>query len=345
MRVTLRRISAPLRRPLEAAHGEVQSRQLALLVLQDDEGRRGLGESAPLTSYDGVTIEDALAALEDCRPVLSESDGTDHTALLAECRRRAVLPQAVAAIDLALWDLAGRRAEQPVWRLLGALEAPSVEVNHTLAATDRAGAANEAAQARAQGFRCLKAKVGLGDDAGRLAAVRAAAGPGMALRLDGNGAWSVTEAQAALRALAPVGIELCEEPTHGLDEIAQLSGLTAVPLALDESASAPAALDRRVCTAVGLKLSRFGGVSGLIEAATSARTSGYEVYLTSTLDGPLGIAAALHAAAFIRPDRPCGLATLGLFRDRPDPLPPQAGRIAVPPGPGLGEGLERWYQA
>ena len=47
---------------------------------------------------------------------------------------------------------------------------------------------------------------------------------------------------------------------------------------------------------------------------------GYEVYLASTLDGPLGIAAALHAAAAVKPDRPCGLATLGLF-DRPDPLP------------------------
>jgi L-alanine-DL-glutamate epimerase-like enolase superfamily enzyme len=63
------------------------------------------------------------------------------------------------------------------------------------------------------------------------------------------------------------------------------------------------------------------------------------VYLASTLDGPLGIAAALHAAAVVRPDRPCGLATLALFEGRPNPLPAVSGRIAVPAGPGLGDRL------
>ena len=68
------------------------------------------------------------------------------------------------------------------------------------------------------------------------------------------------------------------------------------------------------------------------------------MYLASTLDGPLGIAAALHAAAVVRPERPCGLATLALFADREDPLPARDGRIAVPEGAGLGDGLISWYQ-
>ena len=63
----------------------------------------------------------------------------------------------------------------------------------------------------------------------------------------------------------------------------------------------------------------------MLAAARTARQAGYEVYLASTLDGPLGIAAALHAAAVIAPDRPCGLATLGQFADRDDPLPAVAG--------------------
>ena len=132
---------------------------------------------------------------------------------------------ALAAIDLALWDLEGRRAGQPVWRLLGADAAAPVEVNATIAAPDRAGAAAEASAARAAAFRCVKVKVGIGDDAGRLAAVtRRRSDRTMAIRLDANGAWSVEEAVAALRALAPVGIELCEEPVHGLAEIAPRRG-------------------------------------------------------------------------------------------------------------------------
>jgi L-alanine-DL-glutamate epimerase-like enolase superfamily enzyme len=81
----------------------------------------------------------------------------------------------------------------------------------------------------------------------------------------------------------------------------------------------------------------------VIDSARRARAAGYEVYLASTLDGPLGIAAALHAAAVIAPDRPSGLATLGLFADRDDPLPPRNGLIVVPDGPGLGDGLLGWY--
>ena len=93
-----------------------------------------------------------------------------------------------------------------------------------------------------------------------------------------------------------------------------------------------------------LKIARGGGISGVIEQARRARAAGYEVYLASTLDGPLGIAAALHAAAAIKPDRPCGLATLGVFADRTDPLPAASGRISAPTGPGLGDNLLDWYR-
>jgi L-Ala-D/L-Glu epimerase len=313
------------------------------VTLSASDGARGFGEAAPLEPYDGVGIEEVVGALSDCRDALASSDGFDRDELVAECRRIAALPQAVAAIDIALWDLAGRRAGAPVSRLLGASSAPDVEVNATIGSADRAGAATEAAAARSAGFRCLKAKVAVGDDAGRLAAIRAAAGPDMEIRLDANGAWSVEEALASLRVLEPVGIELCEEPVAGLDAIARVSASTLVPIAIDETAAAPGAFETRACDAVCLKIARCGGISGLLDAASRARGVGYEVYLASTHDGPLGIAAALHAAAHMKPDRPSGLATLSLF-DRSDPLPARAGRITVPHGPGLGDGLDRWYR-
>jgi L-Ala-D/L-Glu epimerase len=335
-------IEARLRAPFVSGWGSLSVRELLLLTLAADDGHVGHGEAAPLEGYDGVSVADVRAALADCRGVLSESDGAERLELLAACRNLAVLPQAVAAIDLALWDLAGRRAGEPVWRLLGAGDPRPVEVNATIAASDRAGAAREAAAARSAGFTCVKVKVGVGDDAGRLAAVRAAVGPGVAIRIDANGAWSVQEAVAALRVLEPVGIELCEEPASGLDAVADVSAQTPVAVAIDETAALPGALDRRVCEAVCLKISR-GGIDAVVETAGRARAAGYDVYLASTFDGPLGIAAALHAAAAIAPDRASGLATLSLFADRVDPLPAARGRIAVPRGPGLGDGLVSWY--
>ena len=338
----------PLRAPFVTASGSLSVRKLILVTVTDATGAVGYGEAAPLRPYVNVSTGECVAALEDCRAVLAGAESEPREAILAACARVAVLPQATAAIDLALWDLEARRAGVPVWRLLSGGSAEprgtEIEVNATIAAADRAGAATAAAQAREDGFGCVKVKVGLGDDAGRLAAVRAAAGPEMAIRVDANGVWSVEEAVASLRALEPAGIELCEEPVSGLDELALVRNGTSVPIALDESAVLPGAFDRRVGDAVCLKITSCGGITGLLDAAARARLAGYEIYLASTLDGPLGIAAALHAAAVVHTDRACGLATLALFDERPDPFPAVGGRITVPDGVGLGGDPGAWYR-
>jgi L-Ala-D/L-Glu epimerase len=345
VRLEVELTTARLRAPFVSAHGSIVDRPLVLVRVEDEDGFVGLGESAPLADYHGVNAEDVLEALAVSRDILAEAPpGASPPQQLSEWRRVAVLP-AVAGLDMAIWDLEGRRAGEPVWRLLRARSAEPVEVNYTIAAADRAGAAAEAGAARAAGFRCVKVKVGLGDDAGRVAAVRSVLGPEVAIRLDANGAWAVDEAIATLRVLAPAGIELCEEAVHGLEQTRSVAGaLPEVKLALDETASGAGALEDRVCHAVCLKVAASGGITGLVDAARRARHAGYQVYLASTLDGPLGIAAALHAAAAIRPDHPCGLATLGLFAGREDPFPPRGGRIEIPVGAGLGEGLERWYR-
>ncbi len=345
MKVELEVHEARLRSPLASARDTVGVRRLIVLALQDSDGLIGYGEAAPLAGYHDVREGDVITALEECSQLLRSSDGRDPKQLLAVCAELTTVRQALAAIDLALWDLAGKRAGLPVWRLLGATAATPVEVNATIGALDRAGAAREAAAARAAGFRAVKVKVGVGDDAGRLAATRAASGREMRIRIDANGAWSVEEALAALKVLEPVGIECCEEPVHGLEEIERVAAASAVPVSLDESAGEPGALDRRRCEAVCLKIAGCGGISGLLRGAQRARAAGYELYLASTLDGPLGIAAALHAAAALSVQRPCGLATLALFADREDPLGPIAGTITPPSGPGLGDRLIDWYSA
>lgn len=346
MNVGIEVLRARLRAPFVSASGALRDRSLVLFRLEDFQGHVGVGEAAPLPDYHGVSVEDVLEALEACRATLTAAEeSASPREVLAQWTRLAPLP-ALAAVDTALWDLEGRRTGTPLWRLIGAGAGEPVEVNATLAAADRASAAGQAAAARADGFRCVKAKVGVGDDAGRLAAVRAVLGPGVAIRLDANGAWSVDEAVANLRALAPIGIELCEEPVHGLAQNREVaSTIPEVSIALDETASAAGALEERACRAVCLKVAACGGVTGVLDAARRARAAGYEVYLASTLDGPLGIAAALHAAAAIVPDCPCGLATLGLFADRESPLEPRDGRMELPGGPGLGDGLLAWYRS
>lgn len=336
MRLTVTPVTLRFRAPVAAAWGELRERELLRVELTGADGVMGRGEAAPLPGYDGVGVAEVREALEGYARVLGDLDGAAGGQLLEACRAHADLPQALCAVDLALWDRAGRREGCPVAPMLTDAPATAVAVNATVAAPDRAGAAAGAAAAVRAGFRCVKLKVGLGDDAGRVAAVRAAAGPDVELRLDANGAWEVDEAVAAIQALGAAGLELVEEPVHGLAALRAVRERVAVRVAMDETAAQPGALASGAADAVALKLGRCGGLSGLLAAAALVRATGGEPYVTSAYDGPLGIAAGLHAAAALAPLPACGLATLELFEDvDPGALAVRDGMMTVPTGPGL----------
>jgi len=323
MELSLERIVRRFAAAQWTAHGVLEARESIEVTLVDFDGAFGRGEAAPLASFDGVSIERALAALEAHRTALGAADATTAR---AACAAADPLPQALAAIDVALWDLAGRRAGTPIAALLARNPADWVEVNASVADVAVADAASAARAAVAAGYRTIKLKVGTGDDLARILAVRAAIGPAIALRLDANGAWSVADAERVLSGAGP--LELVEEPVHGAGGLAALRARVGARFAVDESVGEPA-------DAVALKLSRSGGITGLMADAVRARAAGMDVYLTSTYEGPIGVAAALHAAAALAPLPACGLATLELF-EAPSPLPVRDGRIAVPRGPGLG---------
>jgi L-Ala-D/L-Glu epimerase len=335
----------PLTDPLRPTGGSPVLRPLIRVSLEAPDGVVGHGEAAPLESYDGVSVDRVMRALTTHTSILATNEWPEGD-VRAACARADPLPQALAAVDLALWDMAGRRAGKSVAELLGAVDAPPIVVNATIGAVAPRDAAVEARTAAEAGFGCVKVKVGTADDRQRLAAIREAVGPDLLIRVDANGAWDQLTAPERIRALARFDIELFEEPVHGAAAIEAVAH--AVPkfvLATDESAGANLGThERRLCDAVCLKISASGGITGLIEDARRARELGYEVYVASTLDGPLGIAAALHAAGAVRPDRHCGLATLGRFAPPvPEGLVPEAGLMRVPTGPGLGEGLLGWY--
>lgn len=338
MELRVERTTLRFRTPLQTSYGQVAERDLFRVELEGG-GVTGHGEAAPLEAYDGVPSAAVAEALAFYAELLREftPDVPAH-GLLDACRRAVELPEALAAVDLALWDRAGKRAGRPVAALLTEDPLEQVAVNATIGALDRAGAAAAAARAVAEGYPCVKLKVGVGDDAGRVAAVRAAIGPAVALRLDANGAWDVDTAVRMIDALAPAGLELVEEPVHGVEAVREVRGRVATRISIDETADEPGALTAAVADAVCLKVGRCGGIGGLLSQATLVRATGADVYVASTMDGPLGIAAAVHAAAALRLDLPCGLATLGHFEhvEVPEALRVRDGAIRVPRGPGLG---------
>jgi o-succinylbenzoate synthase len=321
VRRSLLRLSIPLKEPFVTSGGVVSARELVVLRLRDDDGAEGYGEAAPLEPYDGMTVERVLSALRN-----GESGP----------------PQARAAEEMARLDLDGRRSGHA----LGEPGADAIAVNRTLPAGPPAEVAAAAKDGVRAGYSCFKLKVGLPDDLERVAAVREAIGPWPALRLDANGAWSVDEAIARIEALAPYDVQLVEQPCRTLEELAQVRPQVGVPIAADESVTTPddvrTAAEARACDAVNVKLAGSGGYGAAREAVREAESQGLRAYLSSTLDGPWGIAAGLQLAASEGLSLACGLATLELFDARiAQALPsPRDGLLEVPQGPGLGVTVE-----
>lgn len=351
-RVELRiqEVALRLSQPVRAAWGEVTERRMLLVELEDDDGLIGRGEAAPLEPYDGVPLDRCRDALERCRKTLREmTDGSGANAL-ERCRQVTDVPHALAAIDMALWDRASRREDRSVASML--TEEPSrwVPVNATIGAGDPEDAAEHAREAADAGFETVKLKVGLPDDEARVRAVRDAIGPDVALRLDANGAWSTGEALSVIAALSPYGVELVEEPVHGIEALRTIRDRLPVRVAMDETADEPGAIASGAADAVVLKIGRSGGIGGLLARATLARSTRADVLLASAWDGPLGVAAAVHAAAALRLRDASGLATLTLFEpaaldavgigdeslgDLAGRLTARDGTISVPRGAGL----------
>jgi o-succinylbenzoate synthase len=325
----------PFREPYVTAAGTLDRREMVLLRLRSEEGLMGLGEAVPLSLRGGTGLSQVVAELEG----LGARDSLEEATLRGDAT--ALSPPARCAALTALLDLRGRRAAAE--RGAAPSTSPPVRCNATLVAGEPAAVAADAERWAAEGFSIFKLKLGAGDDAGQVRAVREALGPAARIRVDANAAWDVEAAKRTLAELEPYDVELAEQPVATLEESAEIARSTSIPIAADESIESRADAERadamEACQMTGVKLSKVGGPEAAIEIAEVLPT-----YLSSALDGPVGIAAAVQVAETLgeagghRLDLAHGLATQRLFAStvasaecelRGDMLHP-------PEGPGLG---------
>jgi o-succinylbenzoate synthase len=339
----------PFREPYVTARGRLERREMVLLRLRTDEGLEGLGEAVAMSlrgDSDAASLAREIRDLAVSRLVGLEVPADPP--LLVD----ALSPAAAAAVEVALLDLAAKSAEIPLWRALGAADREPVTCNATLVAAPPAAVAADAERWAGRGFETFKLKVGVPGDVGQVEAVREAVGPRARLRVDANGVWTPQDAVLRLTAMERHGVELAEQPAADLEDLAAVRNQTAIPIAADESVNSPddarRATELGACQLATLKLAKVGG-------PTPARAIAEElpVYLSSALDGPVGIAAAAHVAQVLRPAAPWsmlahGLATQLLFADTIASVQCELrdNLLHLPEGPGLGveiddEALER----
>jgi L-alanine-DL-glutamate epimerase-like enolase superfamily enzyme len=312
--------SLPFREPYVTARGELRDRQLILVRIRG-EGLEGLGETASLSLRGGVGIEKIADEIrERCWPALLDGrvDPARIWSAIARCRNRGASAQALAAVDIAVHDLVGRATGDPVWRLLGATEASPVVCNATLPAANPAETRRLAEEWRSQGFRTFKLKVGLAGDVTQVATLRQALGPEVAIRVDANGAWSVEDAAKRLAALATHDIELAEQPVGTFEQMVEVRRRVEVRIAADESLVSPfdarRARELGACEVAAVKVAKVGGLGAALEIAEVMPS-----YLSSALEGPVGITAAAHVVQALHAEGDAqvahGLATERLFSE------------------------------
>lgn len=208
--------------------------------------------------------------------------------------------------------------------------------------------------ARFPGCRTAKVKVAepggrLEDDVARVRAAREALGPAGRVRIDANAAWTLDEAEHALRALSPFDLEYAEQPCAALDELAQLRIRIqdlAIPIAADESvrkAADPLAVAR--AGAADLLVVKAAPLGGVRRAAALVAEAGLPAVVSSAIDTSVGLAMGAHLAAALPELRyDCGLGTAALLAAdvTDEPLTPVEGAIPVrrvTPSPAS---LDRW---
>ncbi len=316
----------PFKKPYVTARGQLGRRDLVLVRLHA-EGFVGLGETTALSLRGGDALAKIIENLKAFRPL--PGGGMENPTSAST--------EAHAAIEIALLDLAGKISGEPAWRILGAEAVRAVECNATLSAGAPVDVAREAVAWAERGFRTFKLKVGMDGDVEQVSAARQALPNDAKLRVDANGAWSVEDATERLAAMGR--LELAEQPVATAAELRELRTRTEVPLAADESVVTPE--DARgladVCRYATVKLAKVGGPAPAVAIAREL-----PVYVSSALDGPVGIAAAAHVAQAI-PDAGLahGLATSLLFSETIGPGAALEGpMLRVPDGPGLGVELD-----
>lgn len=324
----------PFREPYVTAAGSLDRREMVLLRLRSEEGLEGLGEAVPLSLRGGARLGHVVGELEG----LAELEAFDEAAL----RGIALSAPARCAALTALLDLRGRRAAAE--GKASSVPSSPVRCNATLVAGDPAAVVSAAERWAADGFTSFKLKLGTGDDAAQVRAVREALGPRARIRIDANGTWDVETAKRTLGELEPYEVELAEQPVATLEEAMDVARSTSIPIAGDESienrADAERATAMEACRMTGVKLSKVGGPEEAIEIAEVL-----PAYMSSALDGPVGIAAAAQVAATLSEvaggdglDLAHGLATQRLFASTIASVECrlEGDMLHAPAGPGLG---------
>ncbi len=327
-----------------------------LVKIHTSEGLTGLGEVSCTPRWSG---EDQVTAAHFIKTILAPAlvgEDPGNIEALTTRVRTAVFghPFTKAAIEMALWDLLGKTANLPVYRLLGGPVCDFVPTKWSISGVDPERAAEIAVWALEQGFTTMKVKVGIdpAQDIERVRAVRHAVGPDTRLGIDANGAWDPRTAVSMIRRLSEFGIYFAEQPVPPSDPawLGFVHSRVDVPIIADESVytaqDALSIVRTGSADALSIYIGKSAGIGPARKIAAIAEAAMLGCIIGSNLEMGVGSAAMIHLALAIpgigASEFPSDIIGPLYYTDDvlTQPLPIKGGEARIGDRPGLGIELD-----
>jgi L-alanine-DL-glutamate epimerase-like enolase superfamily enzyme len=288
--------------PFTVAFGTVTDANGVLIRILTDAGIIGVGESSPVQFVTGETQETNIDVARSLKKAFIGRDPLaieSSNALVGAYVHSS--PSIVAAFDMALYDILGKVAGLPVFRLLGGDKA-TFETDKTLGIDTAEKMALGAKDTVAKGFRTIKVKIGQDPDAdvARLQAIRDAIGYGPTIRIDANQGYTVPQAIHALRQMDKFKIEYCEQPVVYYDfaGLRQVRNESPIAIMADEALFGPTdaikLIKAEACDYFNIKLMKAGGISNALKISIIAEAANIRCMLGCMMETRIGLTAAAH---------------------------------------------------
>jgi muconate cycloisomerase len=347
----------PTRRPHRMTSGTSQFQESVYVRLRTADGLFGWGEAPHMIgdSHAGETQASVALQLRDrlLPAVLGGDPRGVEPAQAAMDKALRENPRAKSAVNIALFDLAGKALGVPVSTLLGGSVRTTVALSWSLPMMSTEAMLAEADEMIGRGFGILKLKVGARDsvaeDVAVAAAVREHVGDTIRLRADANQGYSVAAATRVARGLEALGFEFLEQPVGRFDlaGMADVSRSSGLEIMADESANNAREVYEvaraRAASMISIYINSGGGISEAVRMAHVAEAAGLRGYFGGALEGPVAARACLHVAAAC-PSVSLGCEQVGQYLLESDigtePIPFVDGEFVVPDAPGLGVDID-----
>ncbi|MDU8927785.1 mandelate racemase/muconate lactonizing enzyme family protein [Alisedimentitalea sp. MJ-SS2] len=360
MKVTAVKITpllVPYKKPYYWAQGIIHGAEVLLVAVETDAGITGYGES--IASPDALAVAGFLAK---AGAMCVGRDPFDNARLMANayhalfqalgtCSAPRFGGQVLAGLEMALWDVMGKAAGRPVHQLLGGAVHDKLQYFGFAMGETAEEVAAEATAFVQEGVATIYLKVGRGDalDLKTVAAVRAAIGPEIRLRVDANEKWTPVRARRMIDRMADLGVEMVEQPTpsDSLAALAQVRASSPVAIGADQVNFTPedvaATLAADAADLIVLGVHETGGLTRFIKAGRIAEATGVDVCIHGLYETGITTCAA-HQAGAVLPNLDDANQYMNHFLEwdilaGPD-LALNNGSLPVLTGPGLGFELD-----